>query len=147
MIRRFPTHPREVFIDTSALFAQVDKDDDYHASVLTRIEEIVSAGGQIVVTNFILAELHALLLARFHRQLAFTSVSRLRASHDVLLVRVEPDDEERAWEIIERFNDKDFSFTDAASFAVMERLAMTHAISLDAHFAQYGWVMLQVERE
>ena len=147
MIQRFPTYPREIFVDTSALYASVDKDDDYHRSVVARLEEVVSVGGRLIVTNFVLAELHALLLARLNRHVAFTSLQRLRENRDIGILRVSQDDERRAWEIIERFTDKDFSFTDATSFAAMERLAITHALSLDAHFAQYGWVMLQVDRE
>ena len=120
MIRRFPTYPREVFVDTSALYASVDKDDDFHRSVVKRLEEIVSAGGRIIVTNYILAELHALLLTRLNRHVAFTSLQRLRESRDVGILRVSQDEEWRAWEIIERYTDKDFSFTDATSFAAME---------------------------
>ena len=121
---------------------------DTHAQlVVMRLNEIISEGGRIVVTNFIVAELHALLLSRLHRHVAFTALSRLRESRDVDVIRVGQDDEDRAWEIIGRFTDKDFSFTDATSFAVMERLGITHAISLYAHFVQYGWVMLQVDRD
>ncbi|HEX5164767.1 MAG TPA: PIN domain-containing protein [Thermomicrobiales bacterium] len=147
MIRRFPQYPRLVFVDTSALFAMVDRDDDFHSSVVAATEEIVAAGGQLVVTNFVFAELHALLLSRINRHVARTALTRLRDSHDVSLVRVSVDDEQRAWEIIDRFTDKDFSFADASSFAVMECLGITHALSLDAHFVQYGWVMLPVDRE
>jgi uncharacterized protein len=147
MIQRFPTHPREIFGDTSALYASVDKDDDYHRSVVTRLEEIAAVGGRLIITNYVLAELHALLLARLNRHVALTSLQRLRENRDIGILRVSQDDERRAWEIVERYTDKDFSFTDATSFAVMERLAITHALSLDAHYAQYGWVMLQVERD
>jgi len=147
MIRRFPTYPRQVFVDTSALFAHVDTDDDYNRSVMAHLREIATRGGKLVATNFILAELHALLLTRINRHVAFTSLKRIRESRDVAVIHVGLDDEQRGWEIIERFSDKDFSFADAISFAVMERLGMTHAISLDAHFAKYGWVMLQVERQ
>ena len=144
MIRRFPTYPRRVFVDTSALFATVDRDDDYCQSVLALLDEVVAGGGKLVVTNLILTELHALLLPRINRHVALVSLQRLRERRDVVAARVSGDDEQRAWEIIERYTDKDFSFTDATSFVVMERLGITHAISLDAHFGQYGRVILQV---
>lgn len=43
-------------------------------------------------------------------------------------------------------DDKDFSFTDALSFAVMERLRIRTAFSLDRHFAQFGWTLVPLER-
>jgi uncharacterized protein len=48
----------------------------------------------------------------------------------------------RGREIIYRYGDKDFTLTDATSFAVMERLAITRAFSFDHHFSQYGFTIL-----
>jgi len=39
---------------------------------------------------------------------------------------------------LERYADKDFSLTDAISFAVMEWLGISVALSLDRHFVEYG---------
>jgi len=54
------------------------------------------------------------------------------------VIRLTEEDERRACEIIFSYTDKDFSFTDAISFAVMERLGITVALSLDEHFVQFG---------
>jgi len=51
-------------------------------------------------------------------------------------------DEERAKEIIRRYTDKSFSYTDATSFAVMERLGLREAFGFDPHFQQYGLKLL-----
>lgn len=56
----------------------------------------------------------------------------------VQLLRVGEDHEARAWEIILAFQDKDFSYTDATSFAVAETLGIEEAFSLDQHFRRYG---------
>ncbi len=58
------------------------------------------------------------------------------------IVRAEADDERRARQILERYDAKDFSLTDAISFAVMERLRIGHAFTFDRHFAQYGFTQL-----
>ena len=51
-------------------------------------------------------------------------------------------DEKRAKEIIARYKDKTFSYTDATSFALMERLGLEAAFAFDAHFRQYGFSLL-----
>ena len=61
------------------------------------------------------------------------------------LVWVTPRDVERAKAIIYQYDDKDFSLTDAASFAVMERLRIVSAFTFDRHFAQYGFTVLPVQ--
>lgn len=44
-----------------------------------------------------------------------------------------------------RYDDKRFSFTDAISFVVMERLGIPYAFSFDRDFAQYGLQLLTVD--
>jgi uncharacterized protein len=58
------------------------------------------------------------------------------------LVWVMPADVQRAKAIIYQYDDKDFSLTDATSFAVMERLHVPAAFTFDRHFAQYGFTVL-----
>jgi predicted nucleic acid-binding protein len=45
-----------------------------------------------------------------------------------------------AWEVFRRFRDKDWSFTDCVSYAVMQRLQITTAFSFDHHFTQFGTI-------
>ena len=54
-------------------------------------------------------------------------------------------DEQRARQIIVAYTDKDFTFTDATSFAVMERLRIGHAFTFDDDFRQYGFTTLTPE--
>ena len=58
------------------------------------------------------------------------------------VVRVAAHDERRAREIIAQYADKNFSLTDANSFAVMKRLRIDHAFTIDRHFAQCGFATL-----
>jgi uncharacterized protein len=46
-------------------------------------------------------------------------------------------DLEVAWEIGNSWRDQDFSIVDRTSFAVMRRLGIDHAASLDEHFFVY----------
>ena len=58
------------------------------------------------------------------------------------IIRVTQADEIRARQIIARYDDKNFSLTDAISFAIMDRLGISQAMSFDGNFEQYGVTML-----
>lgn len=133
---------RRVLVDTSAYYALADRKDSLHRTAVTIATRLAEERARLFTTNFILAETHALLLHRLGRALAAQILADLRRS-SVTIVRPTARDEERAWAIIERFDDKDFSFTDAASFIVMERLRMDAAFAFDRDFARYGLMLVQ----
>ena len=121
-----------VLWDSSAILAFLDRDDINHEAALRTAEAIV--GCVAIVTNYLEAEAHALLLRRLGR----------RAAGEWLLygqlgvVRVRSAEEGRAKEIIAEYRDKDWSLCDAISFAVMDARRLAAAFSFDKHFAQYG---------
>ncbi len=78
------------------------------------------------------------------RQQAFRFLDSIEAGGTVV-IRVRRLDEERAAQIIRTQADKDYSLTDALSFAVMERLGLSRAFTFDRHFAQYGFTVLTPE--
>jgi hypothetical protein len=76
-------------------------------------------------TNLVVVELHALVLARRGREMASNILSVLDRAPATTIVRVAEDDEREARTIIRRYADRDFSLTDALSFAVMRRLRIS----------------------
>ncbi len=58
------------------------------------------------------------------------------------VIRVSEAHEERAWTIFEQYADQDFSFTDCTSFAVMQKWQLSHAFTVDHHFATMGFVIV-----
>ncbi len=53
-----------------------------------------------------------------------------------------PEIEQDAWVIFERYDDKDFSFTDCTSFVVMKQQCIVSVITDDSHFKQMGFDLL-----
>jgi predicted nucleic acid-binding protein len=135
-------YPRAVFTDTSGLYALIDEQDQHHPRAREVFNTLTQARSQIVLTNFIRAEIHALILNRLGHHLADRFLEQLRQSPATTLIRVSEQDEEQALTLIARYRDKDFSITDATSFVVMERLGITHAVSFDRDFRQYGVIVL-----
>jgi predicted nucleic acid-binding protein len=106
------------------------------------MEQLVAQRRAFFTSNFIVAELHALLLTRMNRATAKVALDQLDASRATTVIRVSRRDERRAREIIDQYEDKDFSYTDTTSFAIMERLHISEAFTLDRNFAQYGFTLL-----
>jgi uncharacterized protein len=132
-----------VFVDTSAYFAVANRRDVSHDVARIILGELLARRQKLITTNYILAELHALLLARIDRSVAIRVLHELDTSQITTIVRVSAEDEQRARAIIVQYEDKNFSLTDATCFAVMERLGITQAFSFDHNFAQYGWTLIQ----
>jgi predicted nucleic acid-binding protein len=135
-------HARRVFVDTSAYFAVANRRDATHEPASALMRQLVAERRRLFTTNFVLAELHALLLARLDRRVAARVLAEVDASELTTVVRVSARDERRAREIVFGYADKDFSLTDATCFAVMERLRIPQAFTLDQNFAQYGWTLI-----
>jgi predicted nucleic acid-binding protein len=133
-----------VFVDTSAYFALANRRDASHGPATGIMEELVSSRRRLFTTNFVLAELHALLLTRLDRRIAAEVLTAVDTSTLTTVVRVSASDERRAREIVLSYADKNFSLTDATSFAVMERLHITHTFTLDQDFGQFGWFVLSL---
>jgi predicted nucleic acid-binding protein len=128
-------------VDTSAYFALLDQDDASHAPARAISQRLIAEGWRLFTTSFILAETHALLLNRLSQAIA-TRFLRDMEHSPTTLMWVTPADVERAKAIISQYEDKDFSLTDATSFAVMERIDIRLAFTFDRHFAQYGFTVL-----
>ena len=134
-------HPSRVFVDTGGYFALTSSKDQNHGAAITIMRALIVGRFRLYTSNFVLAELHALLLTRIGRRTAFDTLTAIDAS-DTTIVRATQDDEARARQIIARYDDKSFSLTDATSFAIMDRLGITRAFAFDANFSQYGLTVL-----
>jgi predicted nucleic acid-binding protein len=134
-----------VFVDTGAYFALTFTGDQNHNAARSVYEQLAGERRQLVTTNFVLAETHALLLNRLNRSIALRVLESVDQS-STRIVRVSASDERLAREILRRYQDKDFSLTDASSFVVMERLGIGTAFAFDRHFAQYGLTVLRPPR-
>lgn len=130
-----------VFLDTSAHYALADPRDGNQARSFAISQRLIAQHWRLLTSNFVLAETHALLLARRGRAAAWRTLQAIDQG-SVTIARVSIADELRARQIIAQYGDKDFSFTDTTSFAIMERLGIAHAFTFDDHFAQYGLIAL-----
>jgi predicted nucleic acid-binding protein len=121
-----------LFVDTSIWFAAADATDLSNA----RAKAILNSGEPLVTTDHIMAETWTLLRYRLQRNAAERFWEGMRSG----VATIEPvglADLEAAWQIGISWNDQDFSIVDRTSFAVMCRLGIERAASLDDHFAVF----------
>ncbi len=135
----------QVFVDTSAYFALTDSRDENHEAAVQIIHQLVRERVELLTTNFIVAETHALLLNRLGYTTALQVVEELSQSQ-TRIYRVREAEESKALEIIKTYADKEFSLVDAISFATMDRFHVRQAFAFDHHFAQYGFSLLSAPR-
>lgn len=60
----------QVLVGASAIYALIDKDDSYHSRAVAILRSLPRHGLSPFLTNFIVAESHALLLSRLGAQTA-----------------------------------------------------------------------------
>jgi predicted nucleic acid-binding protein len=121
-----------IFVDTSIWYAAADASDPSN----TRAKAILNSGEPLVTTDHILVETWTLLRYRLQRSAAERFWEGMRSG----VAAIEPvglADLEAAWQIGIAWRDQDFSITDRTSFAVMCRLGIERAASLDDHFAVF----------
>lgn len=125
-------------VDSSAFIALENANEIRHEEARAALAGLVDTKTELVTTNFVFDETYTLLLARLGRFHAARWGEGQLASRTIRMVRLTEEHESRAWGIIQEFADKDFSYTDATSFAVAEELGIEAAFSFDHHFEQYG---------
>jgi predicted nucleic acid-binding protein len=133
---------RSVFVDTSAFVALRNGSEAEHGRARATLAKLIEEGAALFTSNYVFAETYTALLVRVGREEAIEWGRRFRAGAAVELVRLEPDVEDDAWQILERHGDKRWSYVDATSFALIERDGGGEAFSFDAHFAQRGLQVL-----
>ena len=139
MTPRAPTHhKRKVLVDTGAFYAFADASDAHHPESVAIFTDRRDKGDYLLTTNFIVAETHALLLNRLHRQAAIQFLKDMEEGTHIAVIWATPNNVKQARQIIYRYEDKEATLTDATSFAVMERLHIDQAFTFDRNFAQYG---------
>jgi uncharacterized protein len=133
---------RAALIDTSAYYALANRRDAHHESAVAIARRLAEERWRLYTTNLVVAETHGLVLARVNRDTALHVLHEILTSSAAIL-RIGPPDEMTALRILERYDDKDFSLTDATSFVAMQRRGIGYAFAFDRHFQQYGFFLLE----
>lgn len=134
-----------VLVDTSAFHALENRGDLLEHQTAKRVAEKLEADAALLVTtDYILDETYTLLRSVLGHKVAVAFGHEVQKG-GIEIVQVDERIQKEAWEIFERYADKDFSFTDCTSFVVMKRGKIQIAFTFDRHFQQYGFQTLPMK--
>ena len=129
-----------IFIDTSAFYALLDRDDENHQKAKRAWTGMLHSENVLVTSNYVLAETFALL----QHQLG---IDALRGFQDAIvpLVNVEFVSSERHRSGVSALlsaSRRNLSLVDCVSFEVMRTLEIKTVFVFDLHFEEQGFMII-----
>lgn len=129
------------FVDTSALYALLDSDDNRHQEAEAIWARVLQEDEPLVAHNYVLVETTALVQRRL-------GMEAVRTLHDDLLPLIELTwvDEAvhaQAMAALMAAQRRHLSLVDRVSFEVMRRLGIQEAFAFDQDFTTEGFRLLQ----
>lgn len=128
----------KAFLDTGAFLALADEDDDYHSAAKTIHSQLLANRAQLLTSNYILAETYTLIRFKVGHKAAVDFMKRFEPA-GIKVLRVREAIEQVAKSIFTRYDDKEFSFVDCTSFALIDHHRLDQAFAFDGHFRQYSF--------
>lgn len=130
-----------VLVDSGAWIALVRARDGHHDESERLFRRAIRERVALVTTNLILAEVQRFVLFHAGPRPAALVLERIEASPHLEVVFADRDDHVAALAWLKKLRDQSLTYTDAVSFAVMERRPCAAAMSFDADFSVAGFTL------
>lgn len=131
----------KIFLDTSALVAYYNIDDEHHAEaskVMEKIREDEIPLTRFYITDYIFDETMTFMECVLKRhELALDVGEALLTSPFTTMYRIDEGSFREAWDLLKK--GRGYSFTDCTSFVIMKKKGVTHAFTFDRHFKEAGF--------
>lgn len=136
---------RIIFVDTAAWVALADIRDKYHNEAIELLKKLANTC-QFITTNYVFDEVFTILLRNigYNKTVLYKELlDEMVAMENLDLIWVDERFANDAWQAFCRFNvDKQWSFTDCVSYAVMRKHEILEAFTFDHHFRQMGFIVI-----
>jgi len=128
------------FVDTSALYALLDRGDQNHGPAKRAWTQILDTGEPSITTNYVLVETFALLQHRL-------GVAAVRGFQEDLIpiLQVEfvtPEQHRSGISALLAADRRGLSLVDCVSFEVMRNLGLRAVFGFDPHFKEQGFTLI-----
>jgi uncharacterized protein len=129
-----------IFVDTSALYAVLDRDDQNHAAARATWRELLEADETLLVTNYIIVETTALVQHRLGMDAVRVLVAEIVPVLDVHWISEV--DHLHAQNALLATDRRKLSLVDCSSFHTMRTGLLRTVFAFDPHFHQHGFELL-----
>ena len=131
------TKQARVIVDTSGLYALVDRKDPHHQRAAAYLRQAAGVHS-LLLSNHVFDEIMTLTKMRLGMQTAMQLGLRLRNSQFIESVVFSAEEEFATWRLFTQYQDKAWSYTDCACLALAQRYNLDRAFTFDHHFSQMG---------
>lgn len=129
-----------IFVDSSALFALVDRTDRYHDTASAQWEQLVPERPALHTSNYVVLESATFLQARLGLQAVRDLRERLLPLMNVHFIDAPLHDAALDLAMMEK--KRNLSVVDCSSFLLMRRNAWSRVFAFDEHFRRFGFELL-----
>jgi len=126
-----------IFVDSSFWIGLANERDARHAEATALLGTVGTI--QFVTSNHVLGESWTWIRRRAGHRDAVRFADRVEASPRLRVVHVDDELEERAWTWLRRHDEREYSFVDATSFALMRSMKIKDALAFDGDFSAAGF--------
>ena len=129
-----------IFVDTSALYAILDRDDENHAVARNTWERLLRSSQTLFTHNYVLVEIAALVQNRLG--MPALRVVQERITPVLWVYWITESDHRTAVEMAVAADRHKLSLVDCVSFLTMRSHSVSDAFSFDKHFSEQGFTIL-----
>lgn len=133
---------KTVFVDTAALVALGNKDDQWHAQAVQVSRQLTLAGCRFVTTEAVLLEVGNTFSRAQYKGVALRLIETARQSPRWRCLPLDSRLLEDGLALFRKMADKDWSLTDSISIIVASDLGIAQVFTTDHHFTQAGFTIL-----
>ena len=130
-----------IFVDTSFWIAVSARRDAWREEALALVPRLREH--RLVTSNHVRGETWTFVNRKQGHGGAVAVMERFDRSTQLRVEHVSPDLEEEALRWLRAHDEREYSFVDATSFALMRRLRIREALAFDGDFAAAGFVELR----
>lgn len=127
----------KVFVDTSAFIALDDRSDSRHADAKD-FYDALTASDRLFTSNYVVDEAITRFRYAVGHHAAVRFAEAILGSRLYEILYVDSDVEAGALQVLKRFRDKELSFTDCTTIALVQRHGLDAVFAFDDDFRKVG---------
>ena len=127
---------RRALMDTSGIYAFVARTDPEHTAALNFTKKWLARSGTFVLLDWVFIETMTLLKRKISTSVTLSIGRELRQNPLYQWTTLGPQGERETWAMFQKYDDKEWSYTDCGLLVMSRRLKVSEVFSFDEHFKQ-----------